>query len=94
MSTSALVWLRPVAGELLVGHPPQQHGVRRGHLRTDRRAHLVVEVGEVPLVRRLEDAVQRDEQPRHDLSHDALLKRGPGTSVCSLFCVFYARDTE
>src|SRR5919112_2170671 len=35
-----------------------QHGVRGGETLPDRLAHLVVEVWEVPLVRRLHDAVQ------------------------------------
>jgi hypothetical protein len=50
------VW--PVARELLIGHPPQEHGVRRVHLRLDRLPHLVIEIGEMPLVRRLVDAIQ------------------------------------
>jgi hypothetical protein len=35
------------------------------------RTHLVVEVREVPLIGRLDDAVERDEQACGDLPHDA-----------------------
>jgi hypothetical protein len=38
-------------------------------LAADRRAHLVVEIREVPLIRRLDDAVERDEHACGDFPH-------------------------
>jgi hypothetical protein len=57
----------PGAGEVVVGLAPEQDRV--GHLGAHGLAHLVVEVREVPLVRRLDNAVQRDEQACDDLPH-------------------------
>src|SRR5918997_4110881 len=63
------VLLRPERRPLLVEKAPHEHGVRGGHRRPDRLPHLVVEVWEVPLLRRFYDAVQRHEQPCSYLSH-------------------------
>src|SRR5215213_1638265 len=55
------VLLRPERRPLLVEHAAHEHGVRGGHRRPDCISHLVVEVWEVPLFRRLHDAVERYE---------------------------------
>jgi hypothetical protein len=59
----------PCAGEGVVGDPSDQQGVGRAELGVDGLAHLVVEVREVPLLRRLDDAVEGDEQAGADLLH-------------------------
>ena len=53
---------------------PMSIAVAVSHPRSDDLAHLVVEVGEVPLVRTLDDAVHRDEEVRHDPGHGLLLR--------------------
>src|SRR5918993_4174556 len=62
-----LVW--PERRPLLVEDAAHEHGVRLGHRRPDRLPHFVVEVREVPLLRRLNHAVQRhelrDDYPSH-----------------------------
>ena len=64
--------LGPGPGEAVVGLATEQDGVGRAEGGVDGRAHLVVEVREVPLVGRLDDAVERDEQAGDDLPHDRL----------------------
>src|SRR5215208_4093249 len=59
------VLVGPERRPLLVEDAAHEHGVRGGHRRPDCISHLVVEVWEVPLLRRLHDAVQR-----HDLRCD------------------------
>ena len=44
---------------LLVGHPPERHGVRCSHRGLNRLPHLIVEVGELPLLRGLHDTGHR-----------------------------------
>ena len=63
--------LGPGPGEAVVGLATEQHGVGRAEGGVDGGTHLVVEVREVPLVGRLDDAVERDEQACDDLPHDA-----------------------
>jgi hypothetical protein len=55
--------------EQIVGTPPVQVDVSVGQLRQHRPVQLLVVIGGIPLFRRLDHAVQRDEQPRGDRSH-------------------------
>jgi hypothetical protein len=48
-------------GEAVVGLAAEEDRVGGAEGCVDGSAHLLVEVGEVPLVRRLDDAVERDE---------------------------------
>ncbi|MEO7268487.1 MAG: hypothetical protein ABIW49_04690 [Knoellia sp.] len=48
----------------------EERGVGLAHLLADDGAHLVVEVREVPLLGRLDDAVERDEQAAGDGTRD------------------------
>src|SRR5215208_7057844 len=73
-SGSLRVVLRLEVGPLFVVHPPHQHGVRLAHSSSDLLSHLLVEVREVPFLRRLHDAVQRHELRRHDSPHKYLLR--------------------
>jgi hypothetical protein len=59
----------PGAGEAVVGLAPEEERVGAGDVGVDGRAHLVVEVREVPLVGRLDNAVEGDEQAGNDLPH-------------------------
>src|SRR5215204_3879407 len=68
------VLLRLEVGPLFVVHPPHQHGVSLCHNSSDLLSHLLVEVREVPFLRRLHDAVQRHELRRHDSPHKYLLR--------------------
>src|SRR5215217_2585904 len=68
------VLLRLEVGPLFVVYPPHQHGVRLAHSSSDLLSHLLVEVREVPFLRRLHDAVQRHELRRHDSPHKYLLR--------------------
>src|SRR6266511_3997137 len=61
--------LGPGPGEAVVGLAAEKHGVGGAEGRVDGRAHLLVEVREVPLIGRLHDAVERDEQACGDLPH-------------------------
>src|SRR3990172_10465486 len=63
----------PVAGPLLIGHSPQQHGVLFVEMRLHRRQHVGVEQIELPLVWRFHDPVERNEQPRYYFPHIASL---------------------
>src|SRR5918998_274132 len=47
----------PEGGPLLIVHPSHQHGVRGGEALPYRLAHLLIEVGEVPLIGGLHHAV-------------------------------------
>jgi hypothetical protein len=60
---------RPVRGPLVIQHAAHQQGVGVGEPAADRGPHLVIEIREVPLVRRLDDAVEGDEEVRLDLAH-------------------------
>jgi hypothetical protein len=51
------ILLGPEGGPLLVVHPSHQHGVRGGKALPYRLAHLLIEVGEVPLIGGLHHAV-------------------------------------
>jgi hypothetical protein len=62
--------LGPGPREALVGLATEEDGVGGTEGGVDGSTHLVVEVGEVPLVGRLDDAVERDEQACGDLPHD------------------------
>jgi hypothetical protein len=57
------------AAPLVVEDAAHQHGVRGGVAGADSCAHLVVEVREVPLAGRLDDAIEGDEEVRLDLAH-------------------------
>jgi hypothetical protein len=61
----------PGPGEAVVGLATEQHGVGGTEGGVHGGTHLVVVVREVPLVGRLDDAVQRDEKAGDDLLHDA-----------------------
>src|SRR5829696_6446475 len=61
--------LGPVRGPLVVEDPAHEHGVGGREAGADRGPHLVVEVREVPLVGRLDDAVEGNEEVRLDLAH-------------------------
>ena len=63
----------PRPGEAVVGLATEEQGVGRAEGCSDGGTHLVVEVREVPLVGRLDDAVERDEQAGGDLPDDLLL---------------------
>jgi hypothetical protein len=52
----------PCPGEAVVGFAAEEDGVGGAEGRVDGGAHLLVEVREVPLIGRLYDAVERDEQ--------------------------------
>ena len=67
--------LGPRPGEAVVGLAAEQNRVGGAEGGVDGSTHLVVEVGEVPKVRILDDAVERNEQACGDLPHDVL--RGP-----------------
>src|SRR5215216_8187045 len=68
------VLLRPKRRPLLVEDAAHEHGVRGGHRRPDCIPHLIIEVWEVPLLRRLHDAVQRYELRCDHFPHRDLLK--------------------
>src|SRR5215203_2598016 len=68
------VLLRPKRRPLLVEDAAHEHSVRLSHRRPDCIPHLIVEVWEVPLVRRLHDAVQRYELRCDHFPHRDLLK--------------------
>ena len=61
--------LRPCAGEAVIGLAAEEDGVGHAEGRVDGGAHLLVEVREVPLIGRLHDAVERDEEACGDLPH-------------------------
>jgi hypothetical protein len=61
--------LRPRPGEAVVGLAAEEDGVGGAESRVDGRAHLLVEVREMPLIGRFHDAVERDEQACGDLPH-------------------------
>src|SRR5829696_3769591 len=63
------VLLRPERSPLLVEDTAHEQGVRRLEPFPDSLPHLVVEVGEVPLLGRLHHAVQRQELRRHNFPH-------------------------
>jgi hypothetical protein len=63
--------LGPGPGEAVVGLATEQDGVGRAESGVNGGTHLVVEVREVPLVGRFDDAVERDEQAGGDFPHDA-----------------------
>src|SRR5215203_3811869 len=67
------VLLRPERRPLLVEDAAHEHSVRGCHRRPDRISHLIVEVWEVPLLRRLHDAVKRHELRCDDFPHKDLL---------------------
>src|SRR5215208_3748566 len=67
---------RPEGGPFLVVHPTHQHGVCGGKALPYRLAHLVIEVGEVPLIGGLHHAVQRQKLRSNHFPHlDLLLLR-------------------
>jgi hypothetical protein len=65
-----LVW--PEGRPFLVGAATEEEGVAVRDRLADYCSHLVVEVGEVPVLRRLDDAVERDEERCGELSHWSL----------------------
>src|SRR5829696_7153775 len=69
------ILLGPEGGPLLVVHPSHQHGVCGGKALPYRLAHLLIEVGEVPLVRGLHHAVQRQKLRSNHFPHLYLLPR-------------------
>jgi hypothetical protein len=66
---------RPGPGEAVVGLAAEQDRVGPAQGGRHGGAHLVVEVREMPRLRRLDDAVERDEHPCDDLPHLILLPR-------------------
>jgi hypothetical protein len=57
------------ASPLVVEDAAHQQGVGGGEAGPYRGPHLVIEIPEVPLVGRLDDAVEGDEEVRLDLAH-------------------------
>ena len=64
--------LRPGTREAVVGHAPEEQRVRALVVLADGGAHVLVEVREVPVVRRLDNPVQRNEHACRDFPHDRL----------------------
>src|SRR5262249_33999756 len=62
--------LGAVTRPLVVENTAHQQGVGGGEAGADRGSHLVVEVPEVPLVGRLDDAIEGNEEMRLDLAHN------------------------
>lgn len=62
----------PVGGPQVVKTPAHEIGLAPAGVRVDRLAHLVVEVGEVPLVGTLRGAVEGGEEVGGDLAHGLL----------------------
>jgi hypothetical protein len=60
--------LGPVRGPLVVEDAAHQQRVGGGEAGADRGPHLVIEIREVPVVGRLDDAIEGDEEVRLDLA--------------------------
>lgn len=67
--TAVGLTLRPRPREAVIGRAAQQDGVGGTERGIDRRAHLVVEIREVPLIGSLHDPVERNEDACVDLPH-------------------------